>query len=140
MNNKIEKLYSKDDKAAYNVLLELEAMAAESNELYDYFNEFLNMLNDERTFVRVRAFRLICALAKWDKDNKINKNIDSILLELDDDTSTSVRQCLNKLKLFLIYKPELSKKIKEKLNHLNLSKYKESMQSLIKKDIVSLLK
>ena len=97
------------------------------------------MLNNDKSFVRVRAFRLICSLAKWDKDNKIDNNIDFILNELDDNTSTSVRQCLDKLNLILMYKPELSDKVENKLMKLELSKYKESMQSLIKKDIDLLL-
>ena len=98
------------------------------------------MLKNEKSFVRVREFRLICALAKWDIENKIEDNIDLILNELDDDTSTSVRQCLDKLNLLLIYKPELSNQVEKKLKQLNISKYKESMQSLIKRDIESILK
>ena len=35
---------------------------------------------------------------------------------------------------------ELSEKIKQKLKQLDLSKYKESMQALIKRDIDSILK
>lgn len=140
MNDKIKMLYDKDDKIAYNNLLELEIEVTESKELYNYFDDLLNMLKNDKTFVRVRAFRLICALAKWDNANKININIDLILNELDDDTSTSVRQCLDKLNLILIYKPELSDKIKNKLNQLDITKYKESMQSLIKRDIDLILK
>lgn len=98
------------------------------------------MLKNEKSFVRVRAFRLICALAKWDIENKIEDNIDLILNELDDDTSTSVRQCLDKLNILLIYKPELSNQVEKKLKQLNICKYKESMQSLIKRDIESILK
>lgn len=139
MKDKIKLLYDKDNKIAYEVLTELENDVTESNELYNYFDELLNMLNNEKTFVRVRAFRLICLLSKWDNENKIENNIDFILNELDDETSTSVRQCLAKLNLILIYKSELSEKIKTKLNQLDLSKYKESMQSLIKKDINSIL-
>ena len=66
MNDKIKMLYDKDDKVAYKNLLELENEITESNELYNYFDELLNMLKHEKTFVRVRAFRLICALSKWD--------------------------------------------------------------------------
>lgn len=139
MKDKIKELYDKDDKIAYSNLLELEAEATESNELYNYFDELIEMLNNDKSFVRVRAFRLICALAKWDKENKIDNNIDFILNELDDNTSTSVRQCLDKLNLILIYKAELSDKIENKLMKLELSKYKESMQSLIKRDIDLLL-
>lgn len=133
-------LYTKDDKVAYENLLELENEVTESNELYNYFDDLVSMLKNENTFARVRAFRLICALAKWDYDNKINNNIDLVLSELDDETSTSVRQCLNKLNLILLYKPELSEKVVIKLEQLDLSKYKESMQSLIKRDIDLILK
>lgn len=135
MKEKIEKLYSQDNTSAYHILLELEGITAESNELYAYFNDLLELLNNPKTFVRVRGFRLICCLAKWDTENKINRNIDVILKELDDEKGTSVRQCLEKLNLILMYKIELTQIIERKIKNLELSKYKESMQSLIKKDI-----
>lgn len=132
---KIKNLYNKDNNIAYKTLLELETMTTESNELYNYFNVFLEMLNNEKTFIRVRGFRLLCSLAKWDNENKINKNIDILLKELEDEKGTSVRQCLEKLNLILMYKIELTDIIENKLRSLDLSKYKKSMQSLIKKDI-----
>ena len=94
MKEKLENLYNADNNSAYKTLLELETITTESNVLYNYFNNLLEMLNSEKTFIRVRSFRLICSLAKWDNENKINKNIDMILKELDDDKGTSVRQCL----------------------------------------------
>lgn len=135
MNEKMENLYNEDNINAYKTLLELETITTESNELYSYFNSLLEMLNDEKTFIRVRGFRLICCLAKWDTENKINDNIDIILKELEDAKGTSVRQCLEKINLILIYKIELTDIITSKLRSLDLSKYKESMQSLIKKDL-----
>lgn len=78
---------------------------------------------------------LICSIAKWDNENKINKNIDIILSELEDEKGVSVRQCLEKINLILMYKTELTDIIENKLKGLDLSKYKESMQSLIKKDV-----
>lgn len=140
MEEKIENLYNEDNNSAYKTLLELETMTTESNELYNYFDEFLKMLNNEKTFIRVRGFRLICSLAKWDNENKINKNIGIILEELEDEKGTSVRQCLEKLNLVLMYKTELTDIIENKLRNLDLSKYKEGMQSLIKKDIDYILK
>ena len=133
-------MYNEDNNSAYKTLLELETITTESNELYNYFNEFLNMLNNEKTFIRVRGFRLICSLAKWDNENKINKNIDIILKELEDEKGTSVRQCLEKLNLILMHKIELTDIIENKVRNLELSKYKESMQFLIKKDIDYILK
>ena len=58
-----------------------------------------------------------------------------ILNVLEDEKGTSVRQCLEKLSLILMYKIELTEVIKNKIKNLDLSKYKESMQSLIRKDI-----
>lgn len=135
MNEKIKNLYNKDNNSAYKTLLELETIAAESNELYSYFDLFLKMLNNEKSFIRVRGFRLICCLAKWDTQNKTNDNIDFILKELEDKNGTSVRQCLEKLNLILIYKNELKDITASKLRSLDLFGYKESMQLLIKKDL-----
>ena len=140
MKEKIKNLYNEDNNSAYKTLLEFEFITTESNELYNYFNEFLKMLNNEKTFIRVRGFRLICSLAKWDNENKINKNIDIILKELEDEKGTSVRQCLEKLNLILMHKIELTDIIENKVRNLELSKYKESMQFLIKKDIDYILK
>ncbi len=135
MKEKVENLYNEDNNSAYKTLLELETITTESNDLYNYFDEFLKMLNNDKTFIRVRGFRLICCLAKWDNENKINNNIDVILKELEDEKGTSVRQCLEKLNLILMYKIELTDVIDNKVRNLDLSNYKESMQSLIKKDI-----
>ena len=97
------------------------------------------MLNDERPFIRVRGFRLICCLAKWDTKNKINDNIDIILRELEDEKGTSVRQCLEKLNQILIYKIELTNIIASKLRNLELSKSQDSLHSFIKNDLEPLL-
>lgn len=105
MKEKIQNLYNKDNNSAYKNLLELEIITTESNELYSYFDDLLEMLNNYNTFIRVRGFRLICYLAKWDFENKINHNIDKILKELEDDKGTSIRKCLEKLNLILMYKP-----------------------------------
>ena len=137
MKEKVAELYNKNNNTAHKAMLELEIL---TKELYDYFEELLNMLDNEKTFVRVRGFRLICSLSKWDTENKINKNINKILNELDDNTSTSVRQCLGKLNLILLYKVELTDLIIEKLNNLNVIKYKESIQKLILEDIEALKK
>ncbi len=64
MEKKIKNLHNKDNNSAYETLLELEELSVDSNELYPYFDEFLSMLKSEKTFMRVRGFRLICSLTK----------------------------------------------------------------------------
>ena len=139
MEEKLKNLYNSDNVETYKLLQELEMTSSESDELYQYFDKFVEMLKSDKAFVRVRGFRLICSLAQYDKENKINKNINIILNELDDDVSTSVRQCLNKINLVLMYKIELTDLIENKIKNLDLSKYKASMQSLISRDIDKIL-
>ena len=49
------------------------------------------MLFNDKFYIKMRGFRIICKLSKWDKDNKINDNIDNLLQILDDEKATIVR-------------------------------------------------
>ena len=80
----------------------------------------------------MRGFRIICKLSKWDKNNKINNIIDSLLQVLDDEKPTIVRLCLSSLNNLLLYKIDLSEKVESKLKNMDLSKYKDSMYTAIK--------
>lgn len=135
MDEMLKKLYDKDNNCAYKTMLNLEAISETSNLLYQHYDFLLNMLNSERAFVRVRGFRLICSLAKWDVEKKIDKDIISILKALDDTDGTSVRQCLKNIDKLIYYKKSLLPTIINKLQNLNVKQYKETMQVLIKKDV-----
>lgn len=139
ITDKIDKLKGKDTKTAYKNLLDLEILSEESNVLYPYFEVFVSMLDSDISYIRVRGFRLICKLSKWDKENKIDKIIDKLLLELDDSKPTAVRQSLKALNYLLLYKVELSNIIEKYLKNINYKKYNDSMQPLIKKDIDEIL-
>lgn len=132
-------LYDKDKVDVYQRVLQIEEYAHNSNDLYAYFDYFLSMLLDDRSYVRVRGFKLICILSKHDKNNKINENIKLILNLLNDDKPIVVRQCLNALIELINNKPELVSIIKEQLNKLDYMKYKDSMSPLVKKDIDHIL-
>ena len=53
------------------------------------------MKNYQSSFVRVRGFRLCCAQAQWDSENKLERHIDELLAILDDDKPTAVRQYMS---------------------------------------------
>lgn len=140
MKEMILALYDREDKIAYQTLQQLEKISEESNKVYFFIEEFLEMLKNEKSYIRVRGFRLICKNAKWDDKNKINSNIELILSLLEDKKAYVIRQCVQVIKELLLAKPELREKIKEKLLHIDYLKYPESMQSLIWKDVDTLLK
>ena len=131
--------YGKETWDIWRKFQEIESSIDESKLLYKYFDDIKKMLLDEKSYIKMRGFRIICKLSKWDKDNKINNIIDSLLQVLDDEKPTIVRQCLSSLNNLLLYKIELSEKVENKLKKLDLSKYKDSMKPLIQKDIDCIL-
>lgn len=133
-------LYGKEKWDVWEEFQKTEKSIEDSKEIYDYYDEIKNMLLDQTSYIRLRGFRIICKLSKWDIQKKINEDINLILNILDDDKPTIVRQCLSVLPSLLENKKELSNIIKNKLENLNLEKYKDSMKPLIQKDIEFLIK
>lgn len=131
--------YGKETWDIWRNFQEIESSIDESKMLYEYFDDIKKMLFDEKSHIKMRGFRIICKLSKWDKDNKINNIIDILLQVLDDEKPTIVRQCLSLLNNLLLYKIDLSEKVENKLKNMDLSKYKDSMKPLIQKDINSIL-
>lgn len=134
----ITKLQSGNNSEAYQLLLLLEQRSAESGELYGCFEDFLGLLNSKSAFVRVRGFRLACAQARWDTEDKLERNLDALLAMLDDPKPAAVRQCLAALGPAVRVKPGLRDRTAARLDRLDLSKYKDSMRPLIEKDIRAL--
>ena len=132
-------LYGKETWDIWRGFQEIESSIDKSEMLYEYFDDIKKMLLDEKSHIRMRGFRIICKLSKWDRDNKTNNAIESLLNVLDDEKPTIVRQCLASLNSLLLYKPDLSNKIESKLKNMNLLKYKDSMKPLIQKDIDCIL-
>lgn len=133
-------LQSRKNQEAYQLLLQLEIQSAQSNQLYVYFDDFIDLLKNENSFVRIRGFRLACAQAPWDVDNKIDQHLDSLLAMLKDDKPTVVRQCLTALHIVALYKTDVHERIEDALHHLDFTKYKDSMIPLLEKDKEELCK
>lgn len=53
-----------DDKKAYEYLKELEEKSISSFELYSFFDNFVEMLESENSYIRTRGFFLIAANSK----------------------------------------------------------------------------
>lgn len=134
-----EILYGKEKWEVYRKFQEIEKEIMKSNKYYEYIDDFFIMLSNENSHIRLRSFKLICRLAQYDKQNKIETNIDLLLSVLDDDKPTIVRQCLNDINLLLHFMPQLSNKVKHKVRYLDLLKYKDTMRPLLEKDIDNII-
>jgi len=60
----ISLLTDKDDNIAYAKTKEIVAESEKSDEYYKYLNDFASMLDNEKSYVRTRAFILICSQAR----------------------------------------------------------------------------
>jgi len=77
IDKQIEMLLGSDNKKAYNVLKELIEVSKLSNDLYSYFDIFVEMMNNQdNSYIRTRGLRLIAYNSKWDTNNKMESIIE----------------------------------------------------------------
>ena len=138
MKNLIKQITQEDDKAAYTKTKEIAAESEISKKYYKYLDDFASLLNDEKSYIRTRAFILCCSQAKWD-DGKLIKVLPSMVKLFSDPKPTVVRQSLEAIKKVVVYCPKLRSTILKSIKSIDLSIYKDSMVPLIKKDIESLI-
>lgn len=111
----IERLYSKDNKAAYQALQILESESEKSNAVYKFFDRFAEMIENSNSYIRTRGIVLISVNAKWDTENKVDEIIDDYLKHILDEKPITARQCIKSLPSIAKYKSDLVECIREAL-------------------------
>lgn len=130
----INKLTVSDDSACEFTGIILDE-SHKSNKWYCYFDDFVSLLNHKNSFVRNRIVYILAANARWDVDNKFEKIIDDFLVHVTDEKPITARQCIKSLVEVGESKTNLIPVILDRLNGVDLSKYKDSMKPLIEQDI-----
>ena len=139
INLLINKLYSKNHNEAYKTFLFLENESMKSNITYCFFDSFLEMLNNESSYIRARGLLLISANAQWDTENKIEINIDYILSHIADKKPSVSRMFIKSLPKITEHKKNLIHRIQMELSNANISIYNNNMKPLVEKDISEVL-
>ena len=128
-------LQDKNNDVAYATAKRIAAESEFSDKYYRYIPEFVELLDHKKSYVRIRALILCCSQARWDNEGIIAKYFPQMLHIIHDEKPTVVRQSLNALKEVVVFRPELSEAILAELGKMEISKYKDSMISLIQKDV-----
>lgn len=136
----ISKLTDKDEMSAYEYCKQVVVESAISDEHFGSIDDLASLLADKNSYVRTRSFGLICAQARWDNVGKIKSVWEKMIPLLNDPKPTVVRQCLASLHEVVLYLPDMTDDIVAAVKGIDLSKYKDSMSPLIKKDATELLK
>jgi len=139
-NELINSLFNKDDQRAYKSLKQLISISEKSNEVYLFFDTFIEMIDNNNSYIRTRGLLLIAANAKWDTDNKVDEIIDKYLEHIRDEKPITARQCIKALPDIAKHKPDLIGYIRTALSKPNQTQYADSMQTLIDSDIRAALK
>ena len=135
MQDIIAKLIAKDDKYACAIADKIISDSQDTDEWYEYFDEFASLLNHPKSLVRNRVLYILATNAQWDNENRFDAIISEYIAHVTDDKPITARQCIKALAQIGVAKPQYIPRILLCLHEADLSKYKDSMRPLIEKDM-----
>jgi hypothetical protein len=135
MQDIISKLTTKDDKYACAIADKIILESQDTDEWYEYFDEFASLLNHPKSLVRNRVLYILAANAQWDDENRFDALLSDYLTHVTDEKPITARQCIKALAQVGKAKPQYIPRILSCLREADLTKYKDSMRPLIEKDI-----
>lgn len=133
-------LFDKNNTVACGAMKTLAELSEQSDEVYAYMGTFIEMLENENSYVRNRGLILIAANARWDRDFKIDEIIDDYLRHITDPKPITARQCIASLPKIAKNKPDLREDILKVLKSADISHYPDSMRGLVFNDIQNSLR
>lgn len=128
-------LTGKNDKYACELTEKIIKESRESEEWYDYFQDFVPLLRHPKSLVRNRALTILASNAQWDTENRFDQLLSEYLSHITDEKPITARVCIQTLPELAQAKPQYIPAILRALEEAELSKYKDSMRPLIEKDI-----
>lgn len=134
--NIVAKLTSKDDQYACALTDKIIAESQETDEWYEYFDDFASLLDHPKSLVRNRAIGILAAIAEWDAENRFDAIISDFLAHITDEKPITARYCIKALAQVGSARPKYIPAILSSLHSADLSRYKDSMRPLVEKDIV----
>lgn len=135
MQDIIAKLTTKDDKYACAIADKIISESQDTDEWYEYFDDFASLLNHPKSLVRNRVLYILAANAQWDDENRFDAILEDYLAHITDEKPITARQCIKTLVQVGMAKPQYIPRILSCFHDADLSKYKDSMRPLIEKDM-----
>ena len=135
MQDVISKLTAKDDKYACAIADKIISESQDTDEWYEYFDEFASLLNHPKSLVRNRVLYILAANAQWDDENRFDAILEDYLAHITDEKPITARQCIKTLVQVGMAKPQYIPRILSCFHDADLSKYKDSMRPLIERDM-----
>jgi len=131
----VGKLTAKNDQYACALADKIISESQETDEWYEYFDDFASLLDHPKSLVRNRALYILAANAQWDEENRFDSVISDFLTHITDEKPITARQCIKALAQVGLAKPQYIPRILSCFQEADLSRYKDSMRPLIEKDM-----
>lgn len=128
-------LTSKDDKYACALADKIISESQNTDEWYEYFDAFVELINHSKSLVRNRGLSILAANAQWDNENRFDLIISDFLAHITDEKPITARLCIKALAKVGLAKPQYISEILSHFHAADLAKYKDSMRPLIEKDM-----
>lgn len=135
-------LLSKDDKLRYPSFLILQFRSEIKNDVFPYYDNFVNMLKIDNSYSRSIGLKLIALNAKWDKGTKLNNIIDEYLFYCEDEKLTTARLCIQSLSDIIKgidFDKLICGKIVRKLINININNRPSTNIKVMTTDIINIL-
>lgn len=128
-------LTAKDDKYACALADKIISESQETDEWYEYLDDFASLLDHPKSLVRNRVLHILAANAQWDAENRFDAILSDFLTHITDEKPITARQCVKALAQVGVSKPQYIPRILSCFQEADLSKYKDSMRPLIERDM-----
>lgn len=138
----VENLLSTDDKMRYPSFLILQYRSEIKNDVFLYWENFVNMLNSDNSYFRSIGLKLISINIKWDKGTKAKEIIDKYLSFCDDEKVITARLCIQGISNIIKgidFEQKICRKIVEKLIGINIKDRPSTNIKVITTDVVNIL-
>ncbi|MDD2238854.1 MAG: hypothetical protein PHH51_03125 [Bacilli bacterium] len=138
----IGNLLSTDDKIRYPSFLILQYRSEMKNDVYPYWNNFVNMLDSNNSYFRTIGLKLIALNIKWDKGINTKNIIDKYLFFCNDEKISTARLCIQGISNILKgtnFDQKICEKVVMKLTKINIKARPSTNIKVMTTDVVNIL-
>ncbi len=138
----IDNLLSNDDKIRYPSFLILQFRSENNDDIFPYWNNFINMLKSDNSYFKTIGLKLIAINTKWDSNNKTKDIIDKYLSFCDDEKLITARLSIQGLHNIINgsnFNKEICDKIVKKLISIDINKRPSTNLKVMTTDIANIL-
>jgi hypothetical protein len=136
----VDTLSETDDKIRYTAFLLLQAYSPLAPTVYGHWDVLVQKLDSENSYQRSLGVMLLSENVRWDTQGKFGQVLAKFLACCTDEKFITARQTLQALVKVVDATKVYNQTIANHISSLDVSKYKENQQFLLKKDIAALQK